>query len=70
MKRDSRTGASSCEFCKSFKNTYFVKHLQTTVSEDWKHVGALNLENGNISGCHFCAHVSLSIAEKGSGFFY
>ena len=68
LKRDSRAGVFSCEFCETFKNTYFVGHLQTTVSEDWKHVGARNSENGNISGCHFCTHVSLTIAEKGSRF--
>ena len=66
LKRDSRAGVFSCKLCKNFKNTYFVEHL--TVSEDWKPVGTRNSENENISGCHFCTHVPLSIAEKGSGF--
>ena len=24
----------SCEFCKIFKNTFFIEHLQTTASEN------------------------------------
>ena len=31
------TQVLSCEYCKSFKNTYFEKHLQTIVSENWKY---------------------------------
>ena len=32
LKRDSNSGAS-CEFCKLFKNTYFLEDLQTACSD-------------------------------------
>ena len=32
LKRGSGTGVS-CEFCKTFKNTFFTEHLWTTASE-------------------------------------
>ena len=30
FKRDSNTGASSCEISETIKNTYFKEHLRTT----------------------------------------
>ena len=33
---ETPTKVFSCEFCKTFKNTYFIEHLWATVSEDKK----------------------------------
>ena len=33
LKRDSKTGVFFCEYCETFKNTYFEKHLQMAASD-------------------------------------
>ena len=33
IKKETLTKVFSCEFCKTFKNTFFIEHLRTAASE-------------------------------------
>ena len=35
-KKDTLTQVFSCEFCKIFKNSFFIEHLFTAASESWE----------------------------------
>ena len=41
IKNETPVHVFSCQFCKIFKNTYFVEHLRTAVSENRKTVSTL-----------------------------
>ena len=38
IKKEASAMVCSWEFCKTFKNTFFIEHLQMTASEIWLYV--------------------------------